>query len=509
MKKSLKIAAPALALGLVFSSAANVSASTAGHKSDAKKVTVSVSVKAAAKDKEAKKRLESILKNISKVDSSTSKLAKATAELYAKAGTGNLSVKAEADFYKSTSGKLKANSNQLKAYKGQVDQVAKKYGKTESVNAAYAKITALNNVISQRQKKLADLHNQFVQAQKSKDASKLLAAIQESVVKAEAKNAALSKATAEFYAKAATTPVTAAAEMEFYKKTAADLGSVSKDLANVKNQLDGLVKYYGKTDVTTALYARISLQNEAVAVVKKSLDNLHNQYLQKAAVNQLALITEAVLKAEANMAATSKAIADYYASAATTPVTVNAEAEFYKKATGEINAHASQLSSLKKQLDAQVKVSGQSDAAKALYAKIAVQTEANAALKKKLNDLHSQYMKAEAAKQVAVVAGEVAKVEARVAAAAKATAEFYAKAATTPVTAKAEAEFYVGMTGELAASSIQLAGVKKQLDELVKKQGNTEASIAVYAKITAQNQAIAAASKTLLELHINFKPASA
>lgn len=507
LKKSMKIAAPALALGLAFSSAASVSASTAVQKSDAVKVSVSVSVKASAKDKEAKKRLATILKNIAKVEASTSKLAKATTELYAKSAT--LSAKAEADFYNGTSGKLKANSNQLKAYKGQVDHVAKKYGKTESVNAAYAKITAQNNVIAQEQKKLNDLHIQFVQAQKAKDSAKLLAAIQENVVKAEAKVAALSKSTAEFYAKAVITPVTAKAELDFYKKTSYDLASTSNELANAKKQLDGLVKVYGKTDVTTALYARIAVQNEAIAVAKKNLDNLHSQYLQKEAVKLVASINEGVLKAEANLAATSKNIADFYAKAAATPVASKDEADFYKKAGGEIHAHAMQLASLKKQLDAQVKVSGRSDAAVAIYAKITVQTEANAALKKQLDNLHSQYLKAEAAKQVAVVSGEVAKVEARVAAAAKATAEFYAKAVTTPVTAKAEAEFYVNMTGELAASSIQLAGVKKQLDELVKKQGNTEASLAVYAKITAQNQAIAAASKTLLELHINFKPASA
>ncbi|WP_316568210.1 hypothetical protein [Neobacillus sp. YIM B06451] len=509
MKKSLKIAVPALALGLAFSSAAgNVSATTVGHKSEVK-VSASVSVKASAKDKEAKKRLASILKNIAKVEASTSKLAKATAELYAKAATGTISAKAEAEFYSSTSGKLKANSNQLKAFKKQVDQVAKKYGKTESVIAAYAKITAQTNVISQEQKKLADLHNQFVQKQKQIDVAKLMASIQDSVVKAEAKVAALSKATADFYAKAATTPVTAQAEMEFYKKTSTDLGSASKELANAKKQLDGLVKVYGKTDVTIALYARITVQNDAIAVAKKNLDNLHSQFLQKEAAKQLASFNEALVKAEANLAATSKNITDFYAKAATTAVTAKEEADFYKKSAGEITAHAVLLSSLKKQLDAHVKLNGKTDATVAIYGKITVQTSANAALKKKLDELHSQYLKAEAAKQVAVISGEVAKAEAKVAATTKAIVDFYAKAAATPVTAKAEAEFYVSMTGELATSSVQLAGLKKQLDEYVKKQGNTEASLAVYAKINAQNQAIAAASKTLLELHINFKPASA
>ncbi|WP_053365901.1 hypothetical protein [Bacillus sp. FJAT-27245] len=508
MKKSLKIAVPALALGLAFGTVGNVSATTTGQKSSVK-VSASVSVKASAKDKEAKKRLASILKNIDKVEASTSKLAKASAELYAKAATGSLSAKAEAEFYSSTSGKLKANNNQLKALKTQVDQVAKKYGKTESVNAAYAKITAQTNVISQEQKKLADLHSQFVQKQKAIDAAKLLASIKESVGKAEAKVAASSKATAEFYAKAATTPVTANAELEFYKKSSADLGSASKELADAKKQLDGLVKSFGKTDATTALYARIAVQNEAIAVAKKNLDNLHSQYVQKEAAKQLASFNEAVLKAEANLAATSKNIADFYAKAAATSVAAKDEAEFYKKSAAEIHAHAVLLSSIKKQLDAAVKVTGKTDASAAIYGKITVQTEANTALKKKLDELHSQYLKAEAAKQVTVISGEVAKVEAKVAANAKAIVDFYAKAATTPVTAKAEAEFYVNMTGELSANSVQLAGLKKQLDEHVKKQGNTEASVAVYAKITAQNQAIAAASKTLLELHINFKPASA
>ncbi|WP_409275177.1 hypothetical protein V1499_07750 [Neobacillus sp. SCS-31] len=621
MKKSLKIAVPALALGLAFSSVANVSATTAGQKSNVK-VSASVTVKASAKDKEAKKRLASTLKNIAKVEASTSKLAKATAELYTKAATGTISAKAEAEFYSSTSGKLKANSNQLRALKTQVDKVAKKYGKTESVIAAYAKITAQTNVISIEQKKLADLHNQFINADKAREAAKLTASIQENVVKAEAKvssiskatvefyakaaitpvtakaeldfykkasadlasaskelanaktqldwvvksygktdattalyaritaqNAAiavakknlddlhsqflqkeaakqlasineavlkaeakvavLSKATAEFYAKAATTPVTAQAELEFYKKTSVDLTSVSNEFANAKKQLDSLVKSSGKTDATTALYARIAAQNEAIAVARKNLDNLHNQYLQKEAAKQLASINEAVLKAEANLSATSKNISDFYAKAASTSVPAIEEANFYKKAAGDIHAHAVLLSSLKKQLDAQVKVTGKNDVSAAIYAKITVQTTANAALKKKLDELHSQYLKSEAAKQVAVISGEVAKVEAKVAANSKAIVDFYAKAATTPVTAKAEAEFYVSMTGELATSSVQLAGLKKQLDEYVKKHGNTEASLSVYAKINAQNQAIAAASKTLLELHINFKPASA
>ncbi|WP_059173840.1 hypothetical protein [Bacillus sp. FJAT-27445] len=626
MKKPFKIAIPALALGLAFSTVTSASAISIGQKSESTlKVSASVSNKTAAKhkaDKEAKKRLATINKNIAKVESSNRTLAKAIVDIYAKATAGTLSVKVEAEFHKSTSGKLKANSNQLKALKSQVDQVAKKYGKTESVNAAYAKITAQTNVISQEQKKLNDLHTQFVQAQKAKDAAKLTASIQESVVKAEAKVAALSKATAEFYTKAVTVPVTANAELDFYKKTSADLTSVSSQLTNAKKQLDGLVKSYGKTDATTALYVRVATQNEAIAVAKKNLDNLHSQFLQKDAVNQVAAINAAVLKAEANLAATSKNIADFYANAATTPVTVKAELDFYKKnsadltslsnglanskkqldglvksygktdattavyakisaqneaiavakknldnlhsqylqkeaakqvaaindavlkaeanlaatsknvtdfyvkaattpvtakeeadfhkkATGEIHAHAVLLPSLKKQLDAQVKLTGKTDAAVAIYAKITVQTEANAAAKKKLDELHSQFLKAEVAKQVAVISGEVAKVEARVAAAAKATVEFYAKAATVPVTAKAEAEFYVNMTGELAASSVQLSGLKKQLDDYVKKHGKTEASLALHTKINVQNQAIATASKTLVELHINFKPASA
>jgi predicted phage-related endonuclease len=148
LKKSiLKIAVPTLALGLAFAPMASAAPNDVSQKTvisvkvDSKSKGVVQKLK--AKEKEAIKKLTSITKNLSKVEVNVKQLSTSTTSFYAKAATTPISTKVEAEFYSRTSGKLKANANQLKALKKQVDHVAKKYKNTDVVAASYKKISDL------------------------------------------------------------------------------------------------------------------------------------------------------------------------------------------------------------------------------------------------------------------------------------------------------------------------------------------------------------------------------
>lgn len=293
MKKSiLKIAVPTLALGLTFAPIANaapkeVSKTTETSVKADSKISVTkanskakeVAKKLTAKEKEAIKKLTPITKNISKVEASVTKLSTATANFYAKATTTTDLVKVEANFYTSTIGKLKANTNQLKALKKQVDSVAKKYKATDAVTAAYKKISDLNTAISAASKNVTDLHNQFKTTVKEEAAKMQLTSITDNISKVEAGVAELSKVTADFYTKAATdSSVTAQVEADFYTKASGSLDANTKQLLALKEQLDLFVKKYSTSDAVTAANAKITAQNQAIATVVQTLNNYHTNF---------------------------------------------------------------------------------------------------------------------------------------------------------------------------------------------------------------------------------------
>jgi cell division septum initiation protein DivIVA len=289
----LKIAVPTLVLGLAFAPMASaapkdttttktevtvkVDSKTKVTKTDAKAKVVAK--KLTAKEKEAIKKLASITKNISKVEASVKQLTTATTNFYAKAATTTEAVKVETNFFTSAAGKLKANTNQLKALKKQVDQVAKKYKGTDVVTATYKKIADLNIAISTTTKNLTDLHTKFQSAVKVEESKKQLTSITENISKVEASVVQLSKVTADFYAKAATdSSVTAQVEADFYTKTSDVLQANTKQLVVLKEQLDSYVKNYGTSDAVTAEYAKITAQNVAVTLAVETLTKLHTNF---------------------------------------------------------------------------------------------------------------------------------------------------------------------------------------------------------------------------------------
>jgi hypothetical protein len=401
MKKSiLKIAVPTLALGLAFAPMASASAHQTSQKTVVSIKTVTsttVSKHLTAKEKEAIKKLASITKNISKVEANVTKLAKATTDFYTKAATTPVSSKVEAEFYASTSGKLKANTNQLNALKKQVGHVAKKYKNTDAVAAAFKKIADLNSAISVASKNLNDLHKQFKTVVSEQDAKERFTAISSGISKVEVGVAELTKATVDFYAKATTIDsVTVKAEAEFYKTTAYRLNTNANQLETLKKQLDYVAKSYKDTNALAAAYNKISSLKTVVSTASKNLTDLHTQFTAKVkeqeAKAQLTLITNEISKVEANVAALLKTTAEFYAKAATdSSITVKVEAEFYTRTSGALLDNTKQLFEVKKQLDSHVKKYGQSADVTAAYSKFTTQNQTITAALETLIKLHTNF----------------------------------------------------------------------------------------------------------------------
>lgn len=402
MKKSiLKMTAPTLALGLVFAPMANVAAQETTQKTVVSVKTVTkttvVNKQLTAKEKEAIKKLASITKNILKVEASLTKLATATTNFYTKAATTPVSVKVEADFYSSTSGKLKANTNQLKALKKQVDHVAKKYKNTEAVTAAYKKIADLNSAISAASKKLNDLHTQFKTTVSEQEAKDRFTAITNNISKVETSVTELSKATVDFYAKAATdASVTAKVEATFYTNTANKLKENANQLETLKKQLDSVAKIYKDANAVAAANKKISDLKIAVSTASKNLTDLHTHFSAKVkeqeAKEQLTSISNEISKVEASVAALSKATLDFYAKATTdATVTVKVEAEFYKSTSDSLLNNTKQLIVVKKQLDLFVKNYGHSADVTAAYSKFTTQNQAITAAVEALIKFHTNF----------------------------------------------------------------------------------------------------------------------
>lgn len=295
MKGSIiKITVPTLALGLAFAPIANAAPKEATHKPVVsvkvdckssltkpaeKEKAKEVAKKHSPKEKEALKHLTPIAKNLSKVEASVNQLSKKTDEFYKKAAGAPVSVKAEADFFASTSGKLKANTNQLKALKKQVDHLAKKYKNTDALSAAYTKIADLNSAISTSGKNLTDLHTKFTATVKEQEAQKALASIVEGVSKVETSVTELTKSIGDFYAKAAAdSSVTVQVEGDFYSKTSGTLQETSKQLSEIKGKLDALIKKYSTSADSTAVDAKITVQVQAVNAAVEALNKFHAEY---------------------------------------------------------------------------------------------------------------------------------------------------------------------------------------------------------------------------------------
>jgi hypothetical protein len=511
MKKTImKIAVPTLALGIAF--APVVSAAPEASTQVTVKTDVKVTVKVTAKEKEAVKKLANVTKNLSKVEASVTKLTNATNSFYAKAAVTPVSAQVEAEFYKSTSGKLKANSNQVKALKKQADKLAKKYKGTDALTATYKKIADLNTAISAASKNLDDLHNQFKAAVKVEDSKQLFAAINTNLSKVEANVAQYSKATVDFYAKAFTDlTVTSKAEAEFYASTSSKLKAASNQLITLKKQLDQVAAANDATAVA-ATNKKLTDLNSVIAAASKSLTDLHTQFKAEESKRQLTAVTAAATKVEVSVAELTKATVDFYVKAATdATVTAKAEAEFYTSTAAKLKANAEQVKVLKKQLDAVAIGHQDTVAVAAAYKKLLDLNNAITVSNKNLTDLHNQFkasLKAdELKKQLSTITDAISKVEASVAASSKATVDFYTKAATdATVTALVEAEFYKNTSGALLENTKQLIELKKQLDAFVKTNGQSADTTAAYTKLTAQTKAIALAVEVLTNLHIQFKP---
>jgi putative component of toxin-antitoxin plasmid stabilization module len=518
MKKSiLKIAAPTLALGLVFAPMANAapqdgSQTVLSVKVDSK---TSVSFKLSAKEKDAIKKLASVTKNLSKVETSVKSLSTATTNFYTKAYYTSVSAKVEANFYASTAGKLKANSNQLKALKKQVDHVSKKYKKSDAVTAAYKKIAELNKAITAASKNLAELHSQFKSELSEQEAKERFAAITANLSKVEVSIAELTNATAAFYTKAATdATITAKVEAEFYSQTASKLKGNSNQLQTLKKQLDYVSKYYKDTVVLAAAYKKISDLDTVVSTVSKNLNDQHTQFLAKVkeqqAKDQLTSIANELTKVETGVAAIVKGTSDFYTKAANdTTITAKVESVFYTSTANMLKANSNQLQALKKKVDEVAKVSKDTTAIAAAYKKIADLNIAVSVAGKSLNDLHAQFQakvkEQEAKAKLTSITNEVAKVEASLVALTKATTDFYAKAATdATITAKVESNFYHGTTNLLRTNSTQLLTLKKKVDYLAKNYKDTAAVAAAYKKIADLDLAITSTSKSLNDLHTQF-----
>jgi hypothetical protein len=520
MKKSfLRIAAPTLALGLVLAPVAN--AAPAPHDASQSVLSVkvdsktSVSYKLSSKEREAIKKLASVTKNLAKVETSVKQLSTTTKYFYAKAYVTPVSDRVEASFYASTAGKLKANANQLKALKKQVDHVSKKYKKSDAVAAAYKKITNLNKAITETSNDLKALHNQFRSSLSEQEAKDRFAAITANLVKVETSVAELSKATAEFYAKAAVdTTVTAKVEAEFYSKTAGKYKENINQLQTLKKHLDFVAKFYKDPTTLAAAYKKIGDLNTVVTEANKSLNSLHTQFQAKVkeqeVKEQLTSITNDVTKVEFNVATISKATTDFYAKAAIdATIRTKVEAIYYTSTANLLKTNAKQLQELKKKVDYVAKYSKDTTVIAATYTKIAELNTAVSNASKNLNDLHTQFLakvkEQEAKAKLTSITNDLTKVEANVAALTKTTTDFYAKAATdTTITAKVEADFYKGTANLLKTNSNQLQTLKKNVDYLAKSYKDTAAVAAAYKKIADLNIAVSSANKSLTDLHTQF-----
>lgn len=520
MKKSiLKIAVPTLALGLAFAPMASAAPNEVVQKTE---ISVKIDSKTkeaikklTAKEIEAIKKLSSISKNLSKVEANVIHLSTATTNFYAKAATTPVSIKVEADFYSSTSGKLKANSNQLKALKKQVDHVAKKYKNTDAVAAGYKKLADLNKAISVASKNLADLHNQFKATAKVEEGKKLFASINTHITQVEASVAELSKSSVDFYAKAATdTTITSSVEAAFYTSTSGKLKANTRQLQVLKKQLDLVAKYNDSVAVAAA-DKKIADLHIAISVANKNLSDLHTQFNAKViaeeAKKQFTSINVQISNVEASVAELSKATVDFYAKATTDPkVNSHVEANFYTTTTSKLNANVYQLKVLKQQLDKVAKNYTDTNAVAATNKKISDLHTAISVANKNLTDLHTNFKAAlkaeEAKKHLTPITNNLTKVEASVAELTKATVDFYTKATTTPVSIQVEAEFYTSTSSALLSNTKQLLNLKKQLDSFVKTYGNSADVTAAITKINAQNKAIVLAVDALANFHTNFKP---
>jgi myosin heavy subunit len=521
LKKSiLKIAVPTLALGIAFAPMASAAPNEVVQKTEISVKTDSKTKEAVkkltAKEIEAIKKLSSITKNLTKVEVSVTQLSTATTNFYAKAATTPISTKVEADFYSSMSGKLKANSNQLKALKKQVDHVAKKYKNTDAVAAGYKKIADLNKAISLASKNLTDLHNQFKATAKVDDAKKLFAAINTHISNAEINVAELSKATVEFYAKAATdTTVTSQVEAAFYTSTSGKLKANTRQLQVLKKQLD-LVAKYNDSVAVAATDKKIAELNNAITVANKNLSDLHAQFKAKVIAEETKMqfnaINIQISKVETNVAELSKASVDFYAKATTDPkVTSHVEANFYASTASKLNANSYQLKVLKQQLDYVAKSYTDTIAIAASNKKIADLNIAISVANKSLSDLHTNFkaaLKAEEGKKHLIpITNNITKVEASIAELTKSTVEFYAKATTnSSVTIQVEADFYAKTSAALLSHTKQLISLNQQLDSFVKNYGSSADVTAAIIKINAQNKAIVLAVDALINFHTNFKP---
>ena len=153
-KKMIKIAGCALAFGLV--AAPTVDAAKPVTKGKITAISKAPQ-KETAKQKAASKELASINKNIDKTEKNITTLANKIDEFYASAATQEV----EKGFFKSSSAKLNANAKQLDSYKKQIDQAAKKYGKTTAVTDSYTKVSNLKTSTQQELKRLKELHQNF------------------------------------------------------------------------------------------------------------------------------------------------------------------------------------------------------------------------------------------------------------------------------------------------------------------------------------------------------------
>jgi hypothetical protein len=515
VKKSLlKIAAPTLALGLTFAPVVNAAPQETTQKTVLTVTKTTVSKNVSAKEKDAAKRLASINKNISKVETNVNYLSKITTEFYAKATTISVPTKVEASFYASVSGKLKANTNQLKALKKQVANVAKKYKGTEAVNAANKEIAELNAAISATSKTLKELHSQFKSTLTEQEAKERFTTITNEVFKVETSVAALSKATGDFYTRAAVdATVTAKVEADFYTSTSAQLKANKDSLETLKKQLDFVAKFHKDAAAVAVVSSKMADITTALQTSSKNLTDLHNQFVAKVkeqeAKDKVTFVMNEAFKLETSVAALTKATADFYARAATdATVTAKVEADFYASTSTQLKTNANLLVSLNKQLDSVASYYKDTAALAVVYKKVTDVTTANSVASKTLNDLHTQFVanakQQEAKAKLAAITTEVSKVEATVAELSKATVDFYTKAAVdATITAKVESAYYTSTASKFKTTVNQLVALKKQVDTVAKTYKDVD-TVAAYKKIADLNTVIATANKQLTDLHDQF-----
>jgi hypothetical protein len=354
--------------------------------------------KTVVSEQEAKERFATITSQTSKVEASATELSKATVDFYAKATTiDSVTVKAEADFYKTTAYKLNSNANQLETLKKQLDYVAKSYKDTNALAAAYKKISDLKTVVSTASKNLNDLHTQFTAKVKEQEAKAQLTSITNEVSKVEASVTELTKATFDFYAKAISVDAVAVqAEADFYKTTANKLNTNANQLENLKRQLDYVAKTNKDTNALAAAYKKMADLKIVVSTASKNLTDLHTQFTAKVKEQEakvvLTSITNEISKVEASIAALTKTTIEFYAKAATdSSITIKVEADFYTNTSKSLLDNSKQLFEVKKQLDSFVKKYGQSADVTAAYTRFTTQNQTITAALETLIKLHTNF----------------------------------------------------------------------------------------------------------------------